>query len=74
MEITVLSSGKPLFLVIDNTGDGDFEGIFPMGREHEGKATKTAKHVASSIMYRLIFAIKADPNDITEFIRTRFSA
>ena len=73
MEITVPPSGKPLFLVIADTGDGYFEGTFTTGREREGEAIKIAKHVASTIMYRLIFVIEADPNDIAEFIRTRFS-
>ena len=44
-----------------------------MGRECKGEATKTMKHVASAIMYHLIFVLEADPNDIAEFIRTRFS-
>ena len=74
MEIRVPSSGQPLFLVIAELGGGFFEGIVPTGGEHEEEATKIAKHVASTIMYRLIFAIKANINNITEFIRTRFSA
>ena len=34
---------------------------------------KNAKHVVFSIKYRLIFVLEADPDDIAEFIRTRFS-
>ena len=73
MEITVPSLGKPLFLVIAYMGGGYSEGIVSTGRAREGEATKIVKHVASTIMYRLIFIIKTDPNDIAEFIQTRFS-
>ena len=68
MDIMVPSSGKPLSLMIVATGDGEFEGVVPTGREHEGEATKITKHVASAIMYYLIFIIKADPEDISKFI------
>ena len=59
--------------MIAETGEGEFEGIIPTGREREGEATKIAKHVASTIMYCLIFIIEVDPNNIAEFIQTRFS-
>ena len=68
MDIMVPTLGKHLFLVIDVTGESEFEGVVPTGREHEGEATKIAKHVASAITYRLIFVLEVDLDDITEFI------
>ena len=36
VEVMVLSLGKVLFLVIAKTGDREFDGVVPMGRECEG--------------------------------------
>ena len=73
MDIIVPSSGKSPFLMIAAMGDGEFEGDVRTGREREGEATKITKHVASAIIYRLIFVLEADPEDIFEFTRVQFS-
>ena len=69
MDIVVLSSEKNLFLVISTTGDGEYEGVVcPTGRECEGEAMKITNHIASTIMYCLIFDLDTHPDKIIEFI------
>ena len=63
MEIEVLSLDKPILVMIAVTGDSEFEGVIPVGRECEGEAIKFATHVASAIMYRLIFDIDGHLDD-----------
>ena len=47
--------------------------MLPTGRDCEAQAAKLAKHVASSIMYSLLFVKDAEPDDIIEFIRHNFT-
>ena len=73
MEIVIPSSNKPPFLMITKTHDRKFEGVIPTGRDREAEAAKIATHVASAIMYRLVFGLDAEPDDIAEFIQIRSS-
>ena len=47
--------------------------MLPTDRGREAQAAKLAKHVASSLMYYLLFELNADPSDIIEFIRHNFT-
>ena len=72
MDIKVPGTEKPLFLMITINRDGDCEGLLPTGRVREDEAAKVAHHVASSIMYRLMFETLVDPGDIVDFLNCRF--
>ena len=51
--------------MISVTGDGEYEGVVcPTGREYEGEATKITNHIASAIMYCLMFDLDAHPDNI----------
>ena len=43
-----------------------------MGREGEVEAAKIATHIASAIIYHLMFHLDTKPDNIAEFIRVRF--
>ena len=47
--------------------------MLPTGRIREAEAQKVALHVASSVMYRMMFEVLVDPSNIADVIRCRFS-
>ena len=72
--IEIISSELPKAIVseIAKSRGGEYEGILPTCREREAEAAKIATHVASAIMYRLMFHLDTKPDNIAEFIRVRF--
>ena len=73
IKVKVLGLEKPLFLLISTNHEGGCEGVLPMGREREAEATNITSHVASAVMYRMMFELLVDLDDIAQFIRFRFS-
>ena len=51
---------------------GECEGVLLTGIERESEASKIATHVASVIMYCMMFELLIEPDDIAQFIRYRF--
>ena len=64
MNIEVPSSRKPLFLMIAINHEGESEGVLHTGREQEAEVSKIATYVASAIMYRMMFELLVEPDDI----------
>ena len=73
MAIKVPGTEKPLFLMIITNREGECEGLLPTGRVREAEAEKVPHHIASSVMYRMMFEVLVDPRDIADFIKCRFS-
>ena len=73
INLEVLRSNKPLFLMITTNCEGKCEGVLLTGREREAEASKIATHVTSAIMYCMMFELLAEPDDIAQFIRYIFS-
>jgi hypothetical protein len=73
MDIKVPGTNQPLFLMITSSRAEGCEGLLPTGRIREEEAQKVALHVASSVMYRMMFEVLVDPLDIADVIKCGFS-
>ena len=71
MSFVVSWMKKPLFLMIDQTASGPHEGIYPTGAERNVATENIATHVASAVMYYLLFEKIVKLENVTTFLNTQ---
>ena len=68
MSFVVSWMKKPLFLMIDQTASGPHEGIYPTGAKRDLATENIATHVASAVMYYLLFEKIGKLETVTTFL------